>query len=87
MLYELVAEFIGTFILVAVILVSGEAIPIGAALATGIFLTSKISGGHLNPAVSTIFFAKGDLTTTKYFGYVLFQILGALAALGFAKAK
>ena len=84
MLYELIAEFIGTFILVAVVLLVGEAIPIGIALAAAVLITGKISGGHLNPAISTMFFAKGDISTTKYFGYVLFQVLGALTALGFS---
>ena len=73
-------EFIGTFIFLSVILSSGEAFPIGLALATVIFFGGKISGGNYNPAVSTMMFLKHNLSTSEYVGYVLAQILGGIAA-------
>jgi len=76
-------EFIGTFIFLSVILATGQALPIGAALAVAIWFGGSISGGHFNPAVSTMMLAKGKLSLTDYPWYVLAQILGGLAALYF----
>jgi len=69
----------------AVILSTGEALPIAMALATVIYLGGATSGGHFNPAVSTMFFLKGDLDMMKLFGYVVAQVLGGVAALSFNK--
>ena len=80
---NVVSELVGTFFFLGVILATGEAIPIGIALAAAIFLTAKISGGHLNPAVSTMFFAKGKIDLLTYVSYVIAQVLGGLLALFF----
>jgi|TARA_B110000259_G_C14003277_1_gene397056 aquaporin Z len=85
MLNLLIIEFVGTFIFLAVILSTGEALPIAMALATVIYLGGATSGGHFNPAVSTMFFLKGDLDMMKLFGYVVAQVLGGVAALSFNK--
>ena len=76
-------EFIGTFIFLSVILTTGEAIPIGLALATVIYFGGKTSGGHFNQAVSTMFLLKGTINNTQYLGYVLAQLLGGITALHF----
>lgn len=83
MLNSLIVEFVGTFIFLAVILATGEALPISLALATVIYLGGATSGGHFNPAVSTMFFLKGDLDMMKLLGYVAAQVLGGAAALTF----
>ena len=83
MLNSLIVEFVGTFIFLAVILATGEALPIALALATVIYLGGSTSGGHFNPAVSTMFFLKGDLDMMKLLGYVAAQVLGGAAALTF----
>lgn len=85
MIKKLLAEFLGTFFFLGVILATGEAVPIGIALAAAIFLTAKVSGGNLNPAVSTMLFAKGSLDAATYIGYVIAQVLGGLMALLFYK--
>lgn len=82
-LSAILAELVGTFFFLGVILATGEAIPIGIALAAGIFLTAHISGGHLNPAVSTMMFAKGAIDAPTLFGYIVAQVLGGLLALFF----
>jgi glycerol uptake facilitator-like aquaporin len=43
-----------------------------------------VSGGHLNPAVSAAFMLKGDLSMNKFGGYVIAQVLGAVAAVTLA---
>jgi aquaporin Z len=85
MLNSLIVEFVGTFIFLAVILATGEAVPIALALATVIYLGGSTSGGHFNPAVSTMFFFKGDLDMMKLLGYVSAQVLGGATALIFNK--
>ena len=84
---KFLVEFIGAFILMSVILFVGEPIPVAAALLVGIYIAGKISGGHLNPAVSLAFFAKGKLPAPELFGFMTAQILGALTAVGFNKLK
>ena len=83
MLNSLIVEFVGTFIFLAVILATGEALPIALALATVIYLGGATSGGHFNPAVSSMFFLKGDLDMMKLVGYIAAQVLGGAAALTF----
>jgi aquaporin Z len=80
-LTKFVAEFIGTFVFIGVVLATGEAIPIALALASVIFLFGKVSGGNFNPAVSAMLYAKGDITTTQLGSYVIAQVLGGLCAL------
>ena len=78
-------EFIGTFIFLSVILTTGEAIPIGIALATAIFFGGKVSGGAFNPAVAFMMHLKGKANTVDLGGYVVAQLLGALCAYCFQK--
>lgn len=85
-MFNLLVEFIGTFIFLSVILTTGEAIPIGLALATAIFFGGKVSGGHFNPAVSTMMLMNRKLSVEQFVGYVIAQVLGGLVALWFFKA-
>jgi glycerol uptake facilitator-like aquaporin len=80
-----IAEMLGTFFFLSVILATGEVIPIAIALAAAIFLTAKISGGHLNPAVSLMFNIKGDIDTTGLANRVVAQLLGGILAYYFWK--
>ncbi len=76
-------EFLGSFLFFSVILATGEALPIAIALAASIFFGGKISGGHFNPAVSFMFFSKGQLSGVDLLGYVIVQILAAFLAVAF----
>lgn len=75
------AEFLGTFFFLSVILAVGEPIPIAIALLAAIYAFGAISGGHFNPAVSTMMLAKGNIDLLTYGLYVVAQILGGLFAL------
>lgn len=82
MLSEVFAEGLGTFFFLGVILASGgNVLTIAIGLAAAIYLVSKFSGANLNPAVSIMLFAKGDLTGAKCVSYILAQIIGGLLAL------
>ena len=76
-----VVEFLGTFLFLSVIVASGQPVLIALALLLVILLGGGISGGHFNPAVSVMFWAKGALTSTDLAGYVVAQVLGGLGAL------
>tara|TARA_B100001758_G_scaffold247929_2_gene268668 strand:- start:83 stop:355 length:273 start_codon:yes stop_codon:yes gene_type:complete len=78
-------EFLGTVFFLYVILATGNALAIGAALALAIFVGGKISGGHFNPAVSLMMLAKGKLNTKDGMIYVLAQVLGGMTALAIYK--
>jgi aquaporin Z len=83
---NVVAEFLGTFFFLTVILAKGEAIPIVIGLLASIYAFGGLSGGHFNPAVSVMFLAKGhsDFTVSSFVLYVIAQSLGGLAALAFS---
>jgi len=93
---RLFSELYGTFLLVIVAAgggMMGQAFPdtIGrtaAVVAPGlmvmgiILFMGKVSGAHLNPAVSVAFAARGDFPWRRVPGYVVVQLIGAtLAAL------
>ena len=84
-------EFLGTFIFLSVILIAVNmnvkwaALPIGIALITMIFFGGAISGGHFNPAVSTMFYLNKSLPLTDLAGYIVMQLLGAACALQYQK--
>jgi aquaporin Z len=93
---RLFSEFYGTFLLVLVAAgggMMGQAFPntitrTAAVVAPGlmvmgiIMFMGKVSGAHLNPAVSLAFSLRGDFPWRRVPGYVLVQLVGAsLAAL------
>lgn len=83
-LATLIAEFIGTFLLVAVALHPqfGSAPFIMFFAAAAIILTfGHISGGWLNPALTIAAWLTKRISGLRAVGYVLMQVLGALLAL------
>lgn len=74
-------EFLGTFLFLSVIVATGQPVFIALALLLVILLGGSISGGHYNPAVSVMFWAKGALTAQDLAGYITAQVLGGLGAL------
>ena len=78
---QYLVEFIGSILFVYVILATGNPLAIGATLALIILMTSNISGGYINPAVSITMAAAGRLSTNDLVPYCLAQILGGLVAL------
>ena len=78
----LLAEFLGTFLLVLSVLASGgNAWVVGGTLALVILLVGAMSGGQVNPAVSVAMFLKGALSSQELLAYVAVQILGGAASL------
>jgi len=90
MLDKFFAEILGTFIFLSVIITSGHAtsrcsdaltwIKIGLALSVSILLVGYVSGGHLNPAVSFMFYLNKDIQLEGLIIYILGQLIGATLA-------
>jgi aquaporin Z len=81
-----IAEFVGTFFFLSIILnaVADAAygpIAIAVGLLAAIYFGGKVSGGHYNPAVSIMMYVKGKLAGDLTALYIAAQILGALTAL------
>lgn len=88
----LVGEFLGTLILVLVIgCVCAQAVlprpalnatinvnvGVGLGIAFGIAICAKVSGGHINPAVSLMFLTLGQINALRFILYSLVQTAGA----------
>lgn len=86
---KLVAEALGTFIFLSVIIftVNGAKdmgvnwLKIGLALGISILLFGAISGGHFNPAVSLMFYLNNQLPADELGLYWVGQVIGASLAL------
>ena len=81
MLNKYLVEFLGTLFYVYIILATGNAIAIGAAMAIIVMVGGSISGGNFNPAVSVAMVAAGRLSSSELLPYIMAQIAGGLVAL------
>ena len=81
-------EFIGTFFLVTTIgctVIDGGAgvippLAIGSVLMVMIYAGGHVSGAHYNPAVTLAVFLRGKCPAKDVPGYMIAQVLGAVAA-------
>jgi len=88
----LIGEFVGTAVLVLVIggVVAQQIMPrptmntlinvnigVGLGIAFGIAICAKVSGGHINPAVSLMFLTFRQITPLRFLLYSLVQMAGA----------
>jgi glycerol uptake facilitator-like aquaporin len=99
---RLVAELLGTALLVATVVGSGimaetltkdvalqllcNTLPTGAILVVLISILGPVSGAHFNPAVSLVMALRGDLPRGEAARYVAMQILGGIAGTVIAHA-
>jgi glycerol uptake facilitator-like aquaporin len=91
---RLVAELLGTLILVATVVGSGimaerlthdtalallgNTLPTGAILVVLITILGPISGAHFNPAVSLVFMLKRELSAAEGVAYAIAQVIGGI---------
>jgi glycerol uptake facilitator-like aquaporin len=99
---RLVAELLGTALLVTTVVGSGimaetltrdvalqllcNTLPTGAILVVLIAILGPVSGAHFNPAVSLVMALKGDLSGSDAARYVAVQILAGMAGTALAHA-
>jgi glycerol uptake facilitator-like aquaporin len=94
-LRQLLAEYLGTALIVATVLGAGHmvtslnapvalgllmiAICVGAVLFGSIAALSPVSGAHFNPLVSLAFALRGEMEAKRFIGYTVAQLLGAVS--------
>ena len=77
----LLSEFLGTFMLILSILITnGNIVFVGVTFAGLLALTGKVSGGHLNPAVSIAMYWKKKYSINDILLYIVSQIAGGIAS-------
>jgi glycerol uptake facilitator-like aquaporin len=59
----------------------GNSLPTGAILVVLITMLAPISGAHFNPAVTGVFWLRGEINAPLAAGYVIAQLCGALAGM------
>lgn len=90
MLDKFLAEILGTFVFLSIIIISVNSVrnnqnilawlKIGLGLSIAILLVGSISGAHLNPVVSFMFYLNNDIPLETVFIYVFAQLIGASLA-------
>ena len=99
---RLAAEFVGTLLLLAVVVGSGvmgdalssddavallgNTIATGAALVVLILVFGPVSGAHFNPAVTLAFWMRREISARLSLAYVAVQVAGAFAGVWLAHA-
>jgi glycerol uptake facilitator-like aquaporin len=94
-LRQLLAEYLGTALIVATVLGAGHmvvaleapvalgllmiAVCVGAVLFGSIAALSPVSGAHFNPLVSLAFTLRGEMEAKRFIGYTIAQLLGAVS--------
>jgi len=90
MLGKFLAEILGTFVFLSIIIISVNSVKndnklfawlkIGLGLSIAILLVGSVSGAHLNPAVTFMFYLNNDIQIQSVFIYVIAQLIGASLA-------
>jgi len=70
----------------AAIALLANSIATGAGLFVLISVLSPISGAHFNPAVSCVFWRRGELSASRFVTYVAAQVAGAVVGVWIAHA-
>jgi aquaporin Z len=74
-------EFLGTLLVVLSALVSGgNFLVVGAAVAVAVFFASKISGGHVNPAITLALYVNNKMTREDFTGYLVCQLVAGVSS-------
>jgi aquaporin Z len=89
MLAKLVTEFVGTFIFLTAIALSGHAgalgpILVGIALTSMVYMGGHVSGAHYNPAVSFALLLRRAISPSTMGLYWVTQVVAGILAFGFA---
>lgn len=86
-----VCEAIGTMVLVlfgcGTAVFSGgnlvaTALAFGLSIVTMAYTIGKVSGCHVNPAVSLAMFLDGQMSMSEFINYIIFQVIGAFVGSG-----
>ena len=85
-MFKSLAELVGTFLFLSIILFvvnkkfSLTPLIIGLTLTGLIFIMGPISGCHLNPAVSLMFYLNKSISLNELVLYIVSQLIGSILA-------
>ena len=82
---QYIVEFVGTFIFLSVIIITGNPLAVGLTLAAMVWFGVKVSGGHFNPAVNLLMLLDKKMNMTEFVGQTIAQLLGAILAFMYYK--
>lgn len=82
MMNAYVVEFLGTLLLTFVVLTTGNWLAVGSALAIAVLLSTDISSGSFNPAVTLALAFDGRVSQNEVLRTITAQVAGAIAAVG-----
>lgn len=86
-LTALLAEFVGTFLLTCVyVITKGEPLYLGFTLIAIVLTVGTLSGAHFNPLLTVGSWVTRKMTSMRALGYLVAQVLGSVAALGLLTA-
>ena len=75
------AEFLGTVLVVLCALVSGgNFLVVGVAVAVAVFFAGKISGGHVNPAITLALYVNNKIAFNDFVAYLVSQFAGGVSS-------
>lgn len=85
---DLFTEFVGSFVFVSVILLTGNAFFAGLCLVSMVKFAEKFSGGHFNPIVSLALSMRKNVNARleHVMVYSLAQVAGAIASVTFVNS-
>lgn len=85
-MFKPLAELVGTFLFLSIIFfvvnkkINLAPLIIGLVLTGLIIIVGPISGGHLNPAVSLMFYLNKSITLNELILYIVSQLIGSILA-------
>jgi MIP family channel proteins len=78
LLHKSSMEFLSTMMFHIIGSIAPTAVANGIALMVIVYYSAKISGGHINPAVSLTFFVLGHINFIELLAYIVSQMTGAM---------
>ena len=87
MFYQYLAEYLGSAIIVYVMLTTQNVLAFGGAYILLLILTVHFSGGFFNPMISLVIAMMNQISREEMLLYVLAQVLGGITALTIYKQK
>ena len=81
MFYPYLAEYLGSAIIVYVMLVTQNVLAFGGAYILLLILTVHFSGGFFNPMITLVIAMMNQISREEMLFYILAQVLGGITAL------
>ena len=78
----LLSEYLGTFLLIFIIMITTNPYIIGITVTIILILISKYSGGMINPAVTYTMYLQSKISLQDFLTFIFIQFFAALSSYG-----